>query len=115
MPIQDHRSLQLADRILTMVRVKMLVLDKTIGFKIDRIQITHLVLVLVLVLATPVVTPTIQGEHRKTLHQDLLRLEIIRLGPSHPLCPTTGPERVQQLMLSPIISVGLRVATVLSV
>ena len=109
MPIQDHRSLQLADRILTMVRVKMLVLDKTIGFKIDRIQIT------LLVLATPVVTPTILGEHRKTLPQDLLRLEIIRLGPSHPLCPTTGPERVQQLMLSPIISVGLRVATVLSV
>lgn len=117
MPIQDHHSLQLAYRILTMVRVKMLVLDKTIGFKIDRIQITHLVLVLVLVLvlATPVVTPTIQGEHRKTLPQDLLRLEIIRLGPSHPLCPTTGPERVQQLMLSPIISVGLPVATVLSV
>ena len=111
MLIQDHRSLQLADRILTIVGVKMLAPEKTIGFKIDRIQIT----LLVLVLATPVVTPTIQGEHRKTLPQDLLRLEIIRLGPSHPLCPTTGPERVQQLMLSPIISVGLPVATVLSV
>ena len=89
----------------------MLALEKTIGFKIDRIQIT----LLVLVLATPVVTPTILGEHRKTLPQDLLKLEIIRLGPSHPLCPTIGLERVQPLMLSPIISVGLPVRMALSV
>lgn len=111
MPIQDHRLLQLADRILTIVGVKMLAPEKTIGFKIDCIQIT----LLALVLATPVVNPTILGEHRKSLSQDLRRLEIIRLGPSHPLCPTTEPEQVQPLMLSPIISAAQLVLTVQSV